>query len=99
VCYSNSGHAKITANIADDSNALFTPCTYKLDDVAIVEGPRLTPITEVVSFRGRFCQQATVGEAIEVQGKVERVTNKKTLSEHFRLIIGNKPTDYMVLRH
>ena len=99
VCYSNSGYAKITANIADDSDALFTPCTYKLKDVEVVEGPRLAPITEVVSFRGRFCEQATEGEKIEVQGKIERVTNKKTQSEHFRLIIGNKPTDYMVLRH
>jgi predicted nucleotidyltransferase len=99
VCYKNSGYAKITANIADGSDSLFTPCTYKLKDVAVVEGPKLTPIKEIVSFRGRFCEQATNTEAIEAQGKVELVTDKKNSSEHYRLIIGNKPSNYMVLRH
>ena len=98
VCYKNSGYTKITANIADSSDALFTPCTYKLKDVSIVEGPKLTPITEIVSFRGRFCEQATVGEKIEAQGKVELVTNKNGSSEYYRLIIGSKPSDYMVLK-
>jgi uncharacterized protein len=99
VCYKNSGYARITANIADSSDSLFTPCTYKLKDVAVVEGAKLTPIKEIVSFRGRFCEQATNTEAIEAQGKVELVTDKKNSSEYYRLIIGNKPSDYMVLRH
>jgi len=97
--FKNSGYAKITANITDGSDALFTPCSYKLDDVAVVEGPKLSPITEVVSFRGRFCEQAIEGEAIEAQGKVELVTDKQNGSEHYRLIIGSKPSDYMVLSH
>jgi predicted nucleotidyltransferase len=98
VCYSNNGYAKVTAKIADNSGSLFTPCTYKLRDIAVVEGPKLSPITEIVSFRGRFCEQATNSEAIEAQGKVELVKDKKNLSEHYRLILGNKPSDYMVLR-
>ena len=68
-------------------------------DVEVVEGPKLSAITEVVSFRGRFCQQATVGEKIEAQGKVELVTDNKNNSRHYRLILGNKPQDYMVLAH
>jgi predicted nucleotidyltransferase len=99
VCFKNAGYAKITATITDSSDALFTPCTYKLRDVEVVEGPKLAPITEIASFRGRFCQQATVGESVEVQGKIEQVTKKKNGGEHYRLIIGNKPSDYMVLRH
>jgi predicted nucleotidyltransferase len=97
VCYRNSGYAKITANIADSSDSLFTPCTYKLKDVAVAEGPKLAPITEIVSFRGRFCEQATDSEAIEAQGKVELVKDKRNSSEHYRLILGNNPSDYMVL--
>lgn len=98
VCYKNSGYAKIIANIADGSDALFTPCTYKLKNVSVVEGPKLTRITEIVSFRGRFCEQATSGEGIEAQGKVELVISKNSSSEHYRLIIGSKPSDYMVLK-
>jgi predicted nucleotidyltransferase len=97
VCFKNSGYAKITANIADSTDSLFTPCTYKLEDVRVVERPKLQPIEEIVSFRGRFCEQAANGEAIEAQGKVELVTNRKTGGEYYRLILGNKPSDYMVL--
>jgi uncharacterized protein len=96
VRFKNSGYAKITAKIADDTDSLFTPCTYKLTDIAVVEGPDLSPITEISSFRGRFCEQAIEGENIEAQGKVEKVTDKKSGNEHYRLIIGSRPADYMV---
>jgi len=97
VCYKNCGYAKITATVADDSEALFTPCTYKIENVKVVEGAELQPILEIVSFRGRFCAQAKKGEAIVAQGKVERVTDKKKESEYYRIILGNKPSDYMAL--
>ena len=96
VCFKNSGYAKVTAKIADSADSLFTPCTYGLKDVEVIEGPKLAPILEIASFRGRFCEQAANNEAIEAQGKVELVTNKKTGSEYYRLILGNKPSDYMV---
>jgi uncharacterized protein len=99
VCFRNSGYVKITAKIADSSDSLFTPCTYKVDHIKVVEGPRLEPIQEIVSFRGRFCEQAKNGEAVTAQGKVELVTNKKNPGEYYRLILGNKPSDYMVLSH
>ena len=34
---------------------------------------------------------------IEAQGKVELVTDNKSGNEHYRLILGNKPSDYMIL--
>jgi predicted nucleotidyltransferase len=95
--YRNSGYAKITATVADDSEALFTPCTYKLENVKIAEGPRLEQITEVASFRGRFCQQARTGETVVVQGKVEHVKDTRNYDEHYRVIIGGYPSDYMAL--
>ncbi|MGA3112319.1 MAG: hypothetical protein ABSE15_09880 [Candidatus Bathyarchaeia archaeon] len=93
----NSGYAKITAKIADSTDSLFTPCTYKLQDTQVVEGPKLAPISEIVSFRGRFCEQAENGEVVEAQGKVELVTDNKTGCKHYRLILGNKPSDSMIL--
>jgi hypothetical protein len=97
VCFKNSGYNKIVAKVADSTEALFTPCTYKLENVQVIEGPKLEPIKEIVSFRGRFCEQATDGESIEAQGKIELVTNKKNGDEYYRLILGNKPSDYMIL--
>jgi len=97
VCFRNCGYAKIAAIVADDSEALFTPCTYKIENAKVVEGATLQPILEIVSFRGRFCEQARKGEAIIAQGKVERVIDKRKEREHYRIILGNKPSDYMVL--
>ena len=97
ICYENAGYAKITATVADDSEALFTPCTYAIENVKVIEGPKLEGICEVASFRGRFCMQATIGENITVQGKVEHVADKRSSREHYRVIIGNQPADYMAL--
>jgi predicted nucleotidyltransferase len=96
VCYENAGYAKISATVVDDSEALFTPCTYKLDKVQVVNGVKLA-ITEITSFRGRFCEQAKPGEAITAQGKVERINKKRTGQVHHHMIIGNGPADYMAL--
>jgi len=96
-CYKNAGYVKITATISDDSEALFTPCTYKIENVTTAEGPKLEPIKEIVSFRGRFCEQAQNGETITAQGKVELVTDKRNDEEYHRVILGNNSSDYMVL--
>ena len=97
ICYKNSGYARIKATIADDSEALFTPCSYKVKNVEVVKGPKPKSLTEIVSFRGRFCIQAQRGESIAAQGKIERVTDKKKENVYYRIILGNKPSDYMIL--
>jgi predicted nucleotidyltransferase len=97
VQYKNSGYARIRATVVDDSESIFTPCRYAIKSADVMEGPKLSPITEIASFRGRFCEQARNGETIIAQGKVERVTDSKRDQEYFRLLIGNKPSDYMVL--
>jgi len=96
VCYKNVGYAKIKAKVEDDSEAIFTPCNYKIKNVDILEGMRF-PIEEIASFRGRFCEQARTGEVVIAQGKVEHVVDRKQNREYFRLLLGNRPSDYMVL--
>jgi uncharacterized protein len=97
VCYENAGYAKVAATVFDDSEALFTPCTYNIKNVQVLQGPQLQPIEEIVSFRGRFCEQAKPGEGVLVQGKVERVTDKRVNRSYYRIIIGNQPADFMAL--
>ena len=96
VRYKNVGYAKIRALIEDDSEAIFTPCTYKIKNVETHEGVHF-PIEEISSFRGRFCEHTRTGEAVIAQGKVERVTDDRQNREYFRLLLGNKPSDFMVL--
>ncbi|MDR2700179.1 MAG: nucleotidyltransferase domain-containing protein [Nitrososphaerota archaeon] len=97
VYYNNAGYAKITAKINNKTEALFTPCSYQLQNVKTIEGPNLAPIKEVSSFRGRFCEQAENNETITAQGKIEHVINKKNNKRYYRLILGSKPEDYMIL--
>jgi predicted nucleotidyltransferase len=94
--YKPEGRARIKATVTDDSEAIFTPCSYKLANVEILEGSHVEPIEEIVSFRGRFCEQARCGEAVIAEGKVERVQPKGD-REHFRLLLGSQPSDHMIL--
>jgi predicted nucleotidyltransferase len=97
VCYKNSGYARIEATIADDSESIFTPCVYRIENIRIIEGRRFQPIQEIASFRGRFCEQARTGDVVVAQGKVEHVTDNRQNREYFRLLLGNKPSDCMIL--
>jgi len=96
ILYKSKGYAKIKAKVMDDSEAIFTPCCYKIDNVEILEGTRVEPIEEIASFRGRFCEQAKEGEIVIAQGKVERL-QKGNEREYYRLLLGSKVSDYMVL--
>jgi predicted nucleotidyltransferase len=96
IIYKHEGRARIKATVVDETEAIFTPCSYKLEDVEILEGTKVHPMLEIVSFRGRFCEQAKSSEAVIAEGKVERVqqTGKR---EYYRLVLGSKPSDHMIL--
>ena len=96
IIYKPEGHARIKTTIADDSEAIFTPCSYKLANVKILEGTKVEPLEEIMSFRGRFCEQARSGEAVIAEGKLERV-QQEGKDDHFRLLLGSKPADHMIL--
>jgi len=96
ILYKPVGYAKIRATVVDDSEAIFTPCRYKIDNVKILAGTRIEAIEEIVSFRGRFCEQARKGETVIAQGKVEKL-QKVGEREHYRLLLGNKVSDHMIL--
>lgn len=94
VQYKSMGYAKIKATVTDDSEMIFTPCCYKIADVEILEGVHVEPIEEIVSFRGRFCEQARNGETVIAQGKVERVQTDEQV--FYRLLLGNRTSDFMI---
>jgi hypothetical protein len=96
VQYKSMGYAKIRATVIDDSERIFTPCRYKIANVKVLEGVHVKPIKEIVSFRGRFCEQAVNHETVLAQGKVEKV-RRLNEKECFRLLLGNKPSDFMIV--
>lgn len=95
--YVNVGYARVEATVVDDSGSIFTPCVYRVSNVRVLEGPQIESVEKIASFRGRFCEQARIGEVVIAQGKVERVIDNRQNREYFRLLLGNKPADYMIL--
>jgi predicted nucleotidyltransferase len=94
--YLTVGHARVAATVSDDSEAIFTPCRYPVQNVQLLNGNCPGPVSEISSFRGRFCEHARRGERVVAQGKVEKV-QKKDGSVFFRLLLGGHPSDFMLL--
>jgi len=92
--YLYKGYARIKAKVKDDYEAIFTPCFYKLSEVEVLAGLKVKDIERIVSYRGRFCQQAKVNEKILAQGRVEEVKGKG-YSFH-QMVLGEERRDFMI---
>jgi hypothetical protein len=91
--YSPAGKSTVRATISDDMESIFTPCVYRLADVEA--SGKLRAPTHIVSFRGRFCEQAHKGERILAQGILEKVVSKR--GDEYRLVIGENPGDSLTV--
>jgi len=94
--YRNAGRVKVKAVVANHGEAIFTPCTYGVKNVEVLDGPTANPIAEIASFRGRFCEQAAAGETVVAEGKLEHVNDLRRSREFFRVLVGGSPTDFMI---
>jgi len=98
VCYKNSGTAEIEAEVIDDGESIFTPCMYQINRVRVTEGNRDLQPNQIVSFRGRFCEHAKNGETVVAHGKIERCLDRRSQTEHCRLLVGNDVSDFVILK-
>ena len=93
--YEKKGYAKIKAKITDASESIYTPCSYKVSNVEFLHGGNRSLLKEIVSFRGRFCEQAETGETVIAQGEIEKV--KKSNEVYYRIILGRTKRDFMMV--
>jgi predicted nucleotidyltransferase len=93
--YTPLGRVKIEGMIAEDREAIFTPCRYLLSEVRFLEGAPAAGLDAIVSFRGRFCEQARPGERVIAAGTVEEERDADGRIRH-RLLLGNSGEDTMV---
>ncbi|MHA1383937.1 MAG: hypothetical protein ACTSR3_09320 [Candidatus Helarchaeota archaeon] len=91
--YKPIGTAVIQAFIKDDTEAILTPCNYKIEDVKFLKGEKVEDLNEISSFRGRCCE-AKKDEFVLAKGKIELVTGKKGERYH-RLLVGGDKTDFL----
>ncbi|MFX1317102.1 MAG: nucleotidyltransferase domain-containing protein [Promethearchaeota archaeon] len=100
--YKNYGRIKIKAKIVDSKDSIFTPCSYKIKLLNILESQiipnkiNIKDINEINSFRGRFCEHAKEGEIVLVEGKLEKV-NFQNKEEYFRLLLTDQIHDKMII--
>ncbi len=92
--YESLGHALVQARVADAADAIYTPCRYRLAEPRTVEGRPCDDLEEIVSFRGRFADQARTGERVRARGSLERVIRGGRPAST-RLVVGG-PGDYLV---
>lgn len=100
--YKNYGRLKIEAKITDSKDSIFTPCSYKIKCLKILDGQLISnkidvkDIYEINSFRGRFCEHAKEGETVLVEGKLEKV-NFQDKEEYFRILLTDQINDKMII--
>ncbi len=91
------GRATVRGRVTDDRDAIFTPCRYVVADVTFLGGIPVADLSEIISYRGRFSEQARVGEWAIARGSLERVTTRAGSSRH-RLVVGGQAGDYLLAR-
>jgi hypothetical protein len=91
--YFPAGRSIVQATVSNDTESIFTPCIYRLVNAEATE--ELRAPTEIISFRGRFCEQAHTGERIRARGSLEKVVHQR--GNEFRLVIGEDPSDYLIV--
>lgn len=84
---------ELKAEVADDNESIFTPLKYLVKNVLILRGKKVD-VKEVVSFRGRFCEQAKTSEKIFVKGTLEKVSS--TEGDYYRVVVGNRKEDVII---
>ncbi len=93
--FAPAGTALVEARVTDDRDALFTPCRYALAEVRSLDGVRADDLREVVSYRGRFAEQARAGQRVRACGALERELWSDG-RQAVRLVVGGRPGDYLL---
>jgi predicted nucleotidyltransferase len=80
--------------VSEDRDAMFTPCRYELEEVTILAGAQVADLDAIVSYRGRFSDQARVGERVEMRGTLEEVVHRDGFC-HYQVVVGGRAGDYL----
>ncbi len=100
--FKNLGRIKIKAKITNSTNSIFTPCSYKIESLKVLESKiiseniNLKNLNEINSFRGRFCEQAIKGDRVLVEGKLEEV-NFRNDKSYLRILLTDQVQDKMII--
>ncbi|MBC8224883.1 hypothetical protein H8E65_09850 [Candidatus Bathyarchaeota archaeon] len=84
---------RLIARITDAEGGIYAPCSYLIKDCEYLDSHELPIASQLLSYRGKFTEQAEKGDLVEVRGTLEEVVIRGKSS--FRVILGRKG-DYMI---
>ena len=100
--FKDLGRITIKCEIIKSSESIFTPCSYFIHCIKVIEQNLKVPsidvkrVTHVNSYRGRYCEQAIKGEKVVVAGKLEEVTYKNN-DPYYRVLLTDQRFDKMIV--
>jgi predicted nucleotidyltransferase len=74
------GRIKLRGIIIDSSESIFTPCKYEIESKY-----NQYEVSELVSFRGKFTEQAESGDTFEAMGTLEKIWSSSGIQYHLML--------------
>lgn len=83
----------LRAVVAGAAESIFTPCTYQVKDCVLLDAPCRHEVSELMSFRGKFTEQATEGDIVKARGTLEEV--KFVDRTVYRVVMGARG-DYLL---
>jgi len=98
--YEPLGLVVMGAVVVENSDSMFLPAAYHVQDARVLKGPQVADIEEVVSYEGLYGDLAEVGESMLVKGKLELVHDKKNRRKYHRVVVGSpegKGAEYIKL--
>jgi predicted nucleotidyltransferase len=87
-------HARIRAVVLDDSESHYTPARYILDEALIVPLEIRLGRIEVLAYRSRFAEQASIHDEVVGEGMLESVWNIEG-GRNLRLLLGSSQNDFI----
>ncbi len=87
------GRVTLRATVKESGASIYTPCTYEIDECSYRGSHDWPDPSQLVSFRGKFTEQARDGDRVEAKGTLEKVEYGDRTA--CRVMLGGKG-DYLV---
>jgi predicted nucleotidyltransferase len=84
------GQQLVSGKVVDYSDSIFTPCEY------LIECDSFPNLRKLVSYRGRFTEQISKDMSFEALGRLEMVIDHRNNNQYMQLVMGERPTDYLI---
>lgn len=83
------GIVTIRARVVDNSDSMFMPAVYEVDNVRVIEGDTAaSKVSTVVSYEGLYVDLADPDDEIIVRGKLEEVIDLRSSEVYYQVTIG-----------